>query len=99
MIDTREEAAKERRLLILRALMEEPSRNLNDGMVITVLATRGHHLGLDQVRMLLAWLRDARCVEIEDLGQYWVARLTHLGAEVVRAQTILPGIAHPQDVR
>ncbi|MBB4287786.1 hypothetical protein [Roseospira goensis] len=97
--DAKEVAAQEQRLLILRALMDTPAREMNDGMARTALDFRGHRLGIDRVRILLSWLRDARCVEIEDLGQYWVARLTPLGAEVVRAQTVLPGVAHPQDVR
>ncbi|MBB4268165.1 hypothetical protein [Roseospira visakhapatnamensis] len=92
-------AAKEQRLLILRALLDTPAREMNDGMARTALDFRGHRLGIDRVRILLAWLRDAGCIEIEDLDRYWVVTLTPLGAEVVRAETILPGIAHPMDVR
>jgi len=99
MIDPREEAAKEQRLLILRALFDAPAREMNDAMVQAALNFRAHRLGIDRVRILLSWLRDAGCVVIEDLDRYWVVTLTPLGAEVVRVETVLPGIAHPMDVR
>lgn len=100
MMDARDEAAKEQRLLILRVLMEEPARHMNDRMIRRALVVcYAHSMGEDRLRILLAWLRDAGCVEIEDLEEVWGITLTALGAEVVRAETILPGIAHPMDVR
>jgi hypothetical protein len=99
MIDAREEAAKEQRLLILRALLADTDRYMTDRMVQVELTAHGHRMGEARVRILLSWLRDAACVTIEDLGAVWGVTLTPLGAEVVRTETVLPGIAHPMDVR
>lgn len=99
MSGPREEATKEQRLLILRTLLDEPARQMNDGMIRTALGSYGHRLGTDRIRVLLAWLRDVGCIQVEDLDRIWVATLTPLGVEVVRAQTTMPGIAHPMDVR
>lgn len=94
----REMIEAEQRLLLLRTLLDDPDRSANERILRRALATYGHALGEDAGRRVVQWLADAGCVKVEDLSGLWVVTLTTRGAEVVRAETTVPGIAHPMDV-
>ncbi|MGB0695380.1 MAG: hypothetical protein ACPGOY_06995 [Rhodospirillaceae bacterium] len=89
---------KEQRFLILQTLLNDTDRSVNDRMLCGALKSFGHGMGQDAMQRHLHWLKEAKCVEVEELGGLWVATLTSSGAEIVRGDATLPGIAHPADV-
>ncbi len=89
----------EQRLLTLRFLLDDVDRRHNENILRTALRSLGHAMNFDQCRILIQWLKDAGCVTVEELDALWIVTLTNNGAEVVRAERTIPGIAHPHDTR
>ncbi len=84
--------AESRRLVILQMLQSVPSCEANEGDIAITL--RDFHLGcsLDQVRIELAWLCDARLITIEELADLQIAKITQRGTETALGTIITPGV-------
>jgi len=91
-----EELAADRRLVVLRALMEAPGAALNESVVKQALDYFGHRVGSDFVRADLQFLADHGLVRVEKIdtakGDLWIAKLTTAGEDVGAGRSTHPGV-------
>ena len=95
-----EDLARDRRIIILRALVEPNGMMLNETIIKAMVNRFGHNVGRDVVRGDLCWLEEQRLVRVEKLdterGEFWVAHLTNDGEEVAQGRKH-PGVARRAD--
>lgn len=91
----------DRRLMILRALAEDPEYSHNDAVLQRMLGAVGHTISADRLRTELRWLEEQGLVGIDPVGGMgmMVARLTQRGEDVARGRTTAPGVARPRPER
>lgn len=90
--------AEDRRLIILRALLEDHDYALNEGVLKAVLRSMGHSVTGDMLRGDVQWLVDQRLVRVEEIvgatEMVRIVRLAELGGDVARGHPH-PGVARP----
>jgi len=91
----RELLEADRRLVILKALAEDPGYSHNESVLQSVLDLFGHRVSRDQVRTLLSWLAEQGLVELDRVSSCLVARLSARGGEVAAGRTVVPGVKRP----
>lgn len=84
------------RLVILRALSEDPGYSHNEIILKEILGVMGHKVASDGLRAQLAWLAEQGLVETEAVGNLAVARLTSRGADVADGSATCPGVKRPR---
>ncbi len=85
----------DRRLVILRALAEDPGYSHNESILQSILGMYGHTVSRDQVRGMISWLKEQDLVHVDLVGDYMVAKLTQRGADVASGAAVMPGVKHP----
>ena len=86
---------EDRRLVILRALAEDPGYSHNESVLQSILAAFGHVISRDQVKSLISWLAEQDLVSIDYVGDYMVAKLRPRGADAASGAAIIPGVKRP----
>ena len=86
---------EDRRLVILRALLEDAGYSHNESVLQSILSAFGHTVSRDQVRNLISWLKEQDLVHIDMVGDYMVAKLTARGADVATGAAAVPGVKRP----
>lgn len=86
---------EEARLVILKALADEPSETLNSSLLGEVLATFGIYKPREWVHAELGWLAEMGAVTITEAGSVKIARLTETGHRHLRREVALPGVKRP----
>lgn len=89
--DVREEA----RLIILRALAEEPDERLNSSLIVRALDRWNITRTRDWVHEELRWLADIGAVTVEPAGSVRLATLTKKGRDHVERRIVLDGVLRP----
>lgn len=84
------------RLVLLRSLREMSGYSANDSMLDQCLETYGHNISRDAVRTHLRWLEEQGLLQIEQVGQTLVARLTGRGDDVATGQAVVDGVKKPR---
>jgi Fe2+ or Zn2+ uptake regulation protein len=84
------------RLVILRALSEDPDYSHNEAVIREILAAVGHRVSWDTVRTQLSWLAEQGLVHIENVGGLLVAKLTARGTDVASGAATCPGVKRPR---
>lgn len=89
--------AADRRLELLRALVEAPGNSLNEMVGKIVLAGRGHDAATALLRADLQYLSDHGLIRLERLpnghDELWLAHLTVTGEDVAAGRQGNPGVA------
>lgn len=83
------------RLVILRFLAEDAGFDLNESIIHSALATLGHNVSRDRVRVELAWLAEQGLLTIKDVVGVQVATLNGRGLDVAEGRAIVPGVKRP----
>lgn len=83
------------RLLLLRALADQPSYAANDAALQRMLDAFGLAASLDQVRSLLSWLADQALVTLTPLADAWVVQVTQAGIDAAQGRSTVPGVQRP----
>lgn len=86
---------EDRRLVILRGLAEDQGYELNESVLLSVLALYGHTISRDQVHTYLAWLKEQGLITLREAGGYQIATLTARGADAARGAATIPGVKRP----
>jgi DNA-binding GntR family transcriptional regulator len=84
------------RLVILRALTEQPDGRLNESLLADVLDVYGHKRSRDWIRQQLRYLADIGAVKNTDVSGIIVAAITRLGVDHVERRTELEGVKRPK---
>lgn len=85
----------DRRLLMLRALAEDPDYTLSDIVLRALLAEFGHDVALDTVRDDLIWLQRRNLATLSEAGQAVVARVTARGVDAAAGRLRIEGVRRP----
>ena len=86
----------DRRLIMLRALAEEPDYSLSDIVLRGLLAEFGHDVPLDSVRGDLSWLETRDLVTLGEAGSAVVATITNKGVDVAKGRVRVEGVRRPR---
>lgn len=86
---------EEARLVILRALADEPDRRLNSSLLCTALEQFGILRSRDWVHDELRWLADLGVVSVETAGSVAIAILRQKGVDHVERRHVVTGIKRP----
>ena len=94
--DFGEHLAEDRRLVILRVLLESAAFKANEYILQRMLETLGHVVSHDRVRTDMAWLREQELVTVEVIGGMHIATLTSRGDDVANGRSTQPGVKRPR---
>lgn len=83
------------RLVILRALSEDPGYSMNESVLQSVLEVFGHTISRDRVRTELRWLEEQGLVTNASVSTVLVARLTPRGVDVASGAARVDGVKRP----
>lgn len=86
------------RLIILRALDDQPDRRLNSALLAQVLEGFGIAKSRDWVHEELRWLEDIGAVVLTSAGSVRIAELTTKGADHVRRHFVIEGVQRPSAI-
>jgi len=96
MTDNYSEAyAEDARLTILKELMEETSRTLNETALRRALKTYGFRRDRNWVREQLTVMEGLGAITITRAGSVFIAVLTRTGQDHVEQDTVIKGITVP----
>ncbi|TPQ53034.1 hypothetical protein C2U72_00115 [Prosthecomicrobium hirschii] len=90
--------AEQARLIMLRALDEQPSARLNSDLLIAELEGFGITKTRDWVHEELRCLAEIGAVRVVDAGSVRVAHLTDKGRDHVERRIVLEGVKRPSPV-
>ena len=85
----------DRRLVILRCLSEDPSYDLNESILQSMLGSLGHNVSRDRLRTDLQWLAEQGLVTLREVVSVHVATLTSRGNDVACGRVTVPGVKRP----
>lgn len=83
------------RLIILKALVEQPDGRLNSELLRETLSTFGISKSRDWVHDELRHLAELGAVKVHEIGSVRVAELTAKGADHVARRIVVEGIKRP----
>ncbi|ADZ72415.1 hypothetical protein [Polymorphum gilvum] len=86
---------EEARLIVLKALRQQPDEQLNSELLRLTLETFGISRERAWVHDELRWLRDMGAVTLTEAGSILVATLTEKGARHVERRTVIEGVKRP----
>ena len=89
----RELEAGHLRLAILQLLQQDYGYAHNELILQSALSYLGQGVSSDRLRGELAWLAEQGLIEVEDVCDLHVARLTARGADVALGRAPRPGVA------
>lgn len=83
------------RRAILDFLSQDTGFDLNESIIHAALATLGHNVSRDRLRVELAWLAEQGLLTVHDVVGVQVATLTARGLDVADGRAIVPGVKRP----
>ena len=87
---------EDRRLVLLRLLMESDHYSANEHLLRAALDRFGHNVGRDLLRSEFAWLKEQGLVTIHDAADVQVVKLTGRGHDVADGRSVVPGVKRPE---
>lgn len=95
MSDYNQHLTVDARLVILRALNDQPDGRLNESILSTVLETFAHRRSREWIRQQLRYLADIGAVRNTEAGTVLIAEITRLGIDHVERRAMLEGVKRP----
>lgn len=86
----------DRRLVTLRVLNESAGYTANESIIDSALDTFGHMVSRDVVKNELNWLEEQGLIELENVYNTKVAKLTQRGIDVAQGQAVVEGVKRPR---
>lgn len=87
---------EDRRLVILRLLVDSGDYTSNEYLLQTALQRLGHAVGGERLRADLAWLTEQGLITCEHLAGVVVASLTPRGDDIAAGRERHPGVKRPR---
>ncbi len=89
---------EEARLIILRALEEQPDRRLNSSLLQMTLEGFAITKSRDWVHEELRWLKEIGAVTVEEVSSVRIATLTQKGSDHVTRHQVIEGVKRPSAI-
>lgn len=86
----------DRRLQLLRLLLDSPAYTASGNLLHNVVDSMGHAVSYDRIATDLAWLKEQDMVSINPRSGITLATLTARGVDVANGIASVPGIARPR---
>jgi len=83
------------RMVILRALSEQPDYTCNESILNQIAERYGHVKSRDHMKSQLRWLEDVAAIELKDVEGFLIAILTRKGQDHVEGRAIIDDIKRP----
>ncbi|MPW30473.1 ArsR family transcriptional regulator [Agarivorans sp. B2Z047] len=87
---------EDRRLVILRALVEMDGFEANESIIDHCLEVYGHNMSRDSVKTQINWLNEQGLVTLRDIGGCLIVTLTGRGQDVANGAATVPGVKRPR---
>lgn len=87
---------EDRRLVILRLLLDSAAYTANEYILQTMTERLGHVVSADLVRTDLAWLQEQGLIKIDQVADVQIAHLLVRGEDVARGRIEVPGVKRPR---
>ena len=88
--------AEDRRLVILRILLESAAYTANEYTVLDMVGRFGHVISSDRLQADLDWLQEQGLAHSDDVAGVRIAKLTARGADVATGRTVVTGVKRPR---
>lgn len=95
MSDYNQHLTVDARLVILRALNDQPDGRLNESILSDVLESFAHRRSREWIRQQLRFLEDLGAVRNTQAGSVLIAEITRLGNDHVERRCIIEGVKRP----
>ncbi|MFM9881233.1 MAG: ArsR family transcriptional regulator [Burkholderiaceae bacterium] len=89
----------DRRLVLLRVLLESAGYAANEYLLQSMAERLGHVASGDRIRSDLAWLAEQELIALDTVADVQIATLLGRGEDVAKGRTEVPGIKRPQPQR
>lgn len=86
---------EEARLIVLRALADQPDETLNSALLLRYLERFGIRKERAWLHQELRWLAEMGAVRLTEAGSVLVATLTERGAQHLDRVTVIEGVQRP----
>lgn len=86
---------EEARLIILKALHDQPDGRFNSALIQRTLEIFGINMSRDWVHDELAWLATMGAISVTETGSVRIASLKPKGADHVERRQVIEGIKRP----
>lgn len=91
--------AEDRRLVILRVLLESAGFTSNEYMLHSMVERLGHVVSSDRIRTDVAWLQEQGLVSVDTVADVRIAKLLARGEDVATGRSEVPGVKRPSPPR
>lgn len=91
-----EHLTEDRRLVVLRLLMDSTGYQANAYIIEAALDDLGHQVSSWRVQADLTWLAEHGLITTTSLAGVTIAKITQHGHDVARGKAIVPGVKRPQ---
>jgi hypothetical protein len=96
MNDFANHLAEDRRLVILRVLLESAGYTANEYLLHSMVERLGHMVSTDRIRTDLTWLKEQDLLAVDDVAGVLIAKLVARGEDVARGRAVVPGVKRPR---
>ncbi|WOI47732.1 ArsR family transcriptional regulator [Acidovorax sp. BLS4] len=90
--------AEDRRLVILRVLLESAAYTANEYLLHSMVERLGHVVSTDRIHTDLAWLKEQGLIAVDDVAGVRIGKLLARGEDAARGRTEVPGVKRPRAV-
>ena len=88
--------AEDRRLVILRVLLESAAYTSNEYLLHSMVERLGHVVSTDRIHTDLAWLKEQGLIGVDEVATVLVAKLLARGEDAARGRVEVPGVKRPR---
>lgn len=87
---------EDRRLVILRVLLESAGYTANEYLLHSMAERLGHVVSADRIQTDLAWLKEQSLIAVDEVAGVRIAKLLTRGEDVARGRIEVPGVKRPR---
>lgn len=88
--------AEDRRLVILRVLLDSAAYTTNEFVLLDMAGRLGHVVSTDRLHADLDWLEEQGLITSERVADVRLAKLTVRGADVAAGRAVVTGVKRPR---
>ncbi|VFR54499.1 hypothetical protein BRI6_1080 [plant metagenome] len=88
--------AEDRRLVVLRVLLESAAYTANEFILLEMVGRFGHVVSNDRLQADLDWLQEQGLLTSEHVAAVRIVKLTARGADVAQGRAIVTGVKRPR---
>ncbi|KAA9180634.1 ArsR family transcriptional regulator [Delftia tsuruhatensis] len=88
--------AEDRRLVILRVLLESAGYTANEYLLHSMAERLGHVVSADRIQTDLAWLKEQGLIAVDEVAGVRIAKLMGRGEDAARGRVEVPGVKRPR---